>query len=107
MVAASVVLDEISKDGFYNEVLEKGNYIRKSIESFNNKVVLKTKGIGLMIGIETNIESSIIEEKARKKGLLILTAGKNVLRFLPPLTISYKEIDEALEILKDILLEIN
>ncbi|MDX5621508.1 aspartate aminotransferase family protein, partial [Clostridioides difficile] len=103
MVAASVVLDEISKDGFYNEVLEKGNYIRKSIESFNNKVVLKTKGIGLMIGIETNIESSIIEEKARKKGLLILTAGKNVLRFLPPLTISYKEIDEALEILKDIL----
>ncbi|HBG1534502.1 TPA: aspartate aminotransferase family protein [Clostridioides difficile] len=107
MVAASVVLNEISKDGFYNEVLEKGNYIRKSIESFNNKVVLKTKGIGLMIGIETNIESSIIEEKARKKGLLILTAGKNVLRFLPPLTISYKEIDEALEILKDILLEIN
>lgn len=107
MVAASVVLDEISKDGFYNEVLEKGNYIRKSIESFNNKVILKTKGIGLMIGIETNIESSIIEEKARKKGLLILTAGKNVLRFLPPLTISYKEIDEALEILKDILLEIN
>ena len=107
MVAASVVLDEISKDGFYNEVLEKGNYIRKSIESFNNKVVLKTKGIGLMIGIETNIESSIIEEKARKKGLLILTAGKNVLRFLPPLTISYREIDEALEILKDILLEIN
>ncbi len=107
MVAASVVLDEISKDGFYNEVLEKGNYIRKSIESFNNKVVLKTKGIGLMIGIETNIESSIIEEKVRKKGLLILTAGKNVLRFLPPLTISYKEIDEALEILKDILLEIN
>ncbi|EGT3956125.1 aspartate aminotransferase family protein [Clostridioides difficile] len=107
MVAASVVLDEISKDGFYNEVLEKGNYIRKSIESFNNKVVLKTKGIGLMIGIETNIESSIVEEKARKKGLLILTAGKNVLRFLPPLTISYKEIDEALEILKDILLEIN
>lgn len=107
MVAASVVLDEISKDGFYNEVLEKGNYIRKSIESFNNKVVLKTKGIGLMIGIETNIESSIIEEKARKKGLLILTAGKNVLRFLPPLTISYKEIDEALEILKDILLESN
>ena len=107
MVAASVVLDEISKDGFYNEVLEKGNYIRKSIESFNNKVVLKTKGIGLMIGIETNIESSIIEEKDRKKGLLILTAGKNVLRFLPPLTISYKEIDEALEILKDILLEIN
>ncbi|WP_131068107.1 aspartate aminotransferase family protein, partial [Clostridioides difficile] len=105
MVAASVVLDEISKDGFYNEVLEKGNYIRKSIESFNNKVILKTKGIGLMIGIETNIESSIIEEKARKKGLLILTAGKNVLRFLPPLTISYKEIDEALEILKDILLE--
>ncbi|HEL2769923.1 TPA: aspartate aminotransferase family protein [Clostridioides difficile] len=107
MVAASVVLDEISKDGFYNEVLEKGNYIRKSIESFNNKVILKTKGIGLMIGIETNIESSIIEEKARKKGLLILTAGKNVLRFLPPLTISYKEIDKALEILKDILLEIN
>ncbi|MFY0890142.1 aspartate aminotransferase family protein [Clostridioides difficile] len=107
MVAASVVLNEISKDGFYNEVLEKGNYIRKSIENFNNKVVLKTKGIGLMIGIETNIESSIIEEKARKKGLLILTAGKNVLRFLPPLTISYKEIDEALEILKDILLEIN
>lgn len=103
MVAASVVLDEISKEDFYEDIIEKGDYIRKSIEDFNSKVVLKTKGLGLMIGIETSIESSIIEEKARKKGLLILTAGKNVLRFLPPLTISYKEINEALKILKDIL----
>ncbi|MCI9976367.1 aspartate aminotransferase family protein [Clostridioides difficile] len=107
MVAATVVLDEISKEGFYNDITEKGAYIRKSIEDFNSEVVLNTKGLGLMIGIETSVESSIIEEKARKKGLLILTAGKNVLRFLPPLTVSYKEIDEALKILKDILLEIN
>lgn len=107
MVVVLVVLDEIFKDGFYNEVLEKGNYIRKFIESFNNKVVLKIKGIGLMIGIEINIEFSIIEEKVRKKGLFILIVGKNVLRFLLLLIISYKEIDEVFEILKDILLEIN
>lgn len=107
MVAASVVLDEISKKDFYKDVTDKGDYIRKSIEDFNSKVVLNTKGLGLMIGIETSVESSIIEEKARKKGLLILTAGKNVLRFLPPLTISYEEINEALEILKEILIEFN
>ncbi|MGO0985281.1 aspartate aminotransferase family protein [Clostridioides difficile] len=107
MVAASVVLDEISKEGFYKDVLEKGEYIRKTIENFNSTIVVKTKGMGLMIGVETTIESSIIEEKARKKGLLVLTAGKNVIRFLPPLTISYEEINEALEILEDVLLEVN
>ena len=56
-----------------------------------------------MIGIEIEGNSSEIQKQALEKGLLILTAGKNVLRLLPPLVISKEEIKKGAEILKECL----
>ena len=52
-----------------------------------------------MIGIEIDGDSSVFQKKALENGLLVLTAGKNVIRLLPPLNISEEEIDEGLKIL--------
>ena len=56
-----------------------------------------------MIGIQLNCEVKPIINKAIEKGILVLSAGECVIRLLPPLVISYEDIDKAIEIFKDIL----
>lgn len=58
-----------------------------------------------MIGIETDLDLAQLVNKARHHGLIILTAGQNVIRLLPPLTISSQEINRAVSILKEIFNE--
>ena len=60
-----------------------------------------------MIGIETSASLSKIVEAARQKGLIILTAGENVIRLLPPLTISREEIQQGIAILKEVFSEVD
>ena len=61
----------------------------------------------MMIGIETSASLSKIVEAARQKGLIILTAGENVIRLLPPLTISREEIQQGIAILKEVFSELD
>ena len=56
-----------------------------------------------MIGIETTENLVDLVEKARDKGLVVLTAGTNVIRLLPPLTLTKEQIDQGVAILKDVL----
>ena len=65
------------------------------------------RGLGMMIGIETSAGLSRIVEAARQKGLIILTAGENVIRLLPPLTISREEIQQGIAILKEVFSELD
>ena len=103
--AAEVVLETVNKNKFLQNVTEKGDYIRNTIKAWNFPFVKDVRGKGLMIGIQ--IESTIkpfdIEVKCLEEGLCTTTAGNDVVRFLPPLTISKKEIDEGLEIFKKVL----
>lgn len=61
----------------------------------------------MMIGIETSASLSKIVEAARQKGLIILTAGENVIRLLPPLTISREEIQQGITVLKEVFSEVD
>lgn len=96
---ALVVLNKICNNTFYNEVNEKGNYIKNKIKDANLDSVVDVRGKGLMIGIETTKDIKDVQLAALNSGLLVLTAGKNVIRLLPPLTISYDEINKGLDIL--------
>lgn len=104
--AGLVVLKELTKPGFLESVTEKGEYMRKAIAGFGAKCVGEIRGKGLMIGVDMiePVSAVEVEKKLLSKGLLTSTAGKNTLRIVPPLNISYKEIDEGLSILKDVLL---
>ncbi len=105
--AGLVVLETVSDPAFLDRVNHVGDYIRGAIASWNLPIVKDVRGKGLMIG--TQIDSSIkpfdIEVRCLEKGLCTTTAGSDVVRFLPPLNISDKEIDEGLAIYKSVLEE--
>ena len=99
--AAEAVLETVTGEGFLEEVQKKGTYFREKLEAMEG--VKSVSGLGLMIGIEIENKTALeAANEALEKGLLILTA-KTKVRLLPPLTITYDEIDKGLEILADII----
>ena len=95
------VLNTVNKPGFLDEVAKKGEYFRKKL--MTSPEVASVSGIGMMIGIELkNKKAGDVCKAALDKGLLLLTA-KTKVRLLPPLTITYEEIDKGLDILLSIL----
>ena len=103
--AATVVLEKLLEPGFLNSVTEKGNFIMNRIKDLKNKNIADVRGKGLMIGVDIVQEKSAVEleKQLLKNGLLTSTAGKNTLRIVPPLNISWEEINKGLEILKSTL----
>ena len=103
--AGCVVAETVSDLNFLDKVNKKGEYIRSTIKSWNVPFVKEVRGRGLMIG--TQIDSSInpgdIKVRCLEEGLCVTTAGSDVVRFLPPLNISDKEIEEGLAIFKHVL----
>lgn len=99
----NAVLNKVTSKGFLDEVAAKGKYIREKL--LTSPEVADVSGLGLMIGIELkNKKAADIVKAALDKGLLLLTA-KTKVRLLPPLTITYDEIDKGLEILLGLLNE--
>lgn len=105
--AGLVVLETVSDPAFLDRVNHAGDYIRGKITSWNLPIVKDVRGRGLMIGtqIDPSIKPFDIEVRCLEKGLCTTTAGSDVVRFLPPLNISDKEIDEGLAIYKSVLEE--
>lgn len=101
---ALVVLDKICKEEKLNEISENGQYLMTLLKDINSPLIKDIRGKGLMIGIEIDGSPSDIQKKALEKGLLVLTAGKNVVRLLPPLIITKEEIEKGVEILKESLI---
>ena len=99
----NVVIDRLSEAGFMEEIQEKSRYINEKLKECSE--VVSVSGLGLMIGIKLRTKNaSDVVKKALEKGLLLLTA-KDKIRLLPPLTISYSELEEGLKILIEILEE--
>ena len=101
--AALTVTNKVLNKEFLLDVSEKGELLLSIFKNYKSSHIKEVRGKGLMIGIETNLNSSEIQKKALDKGLLVLTAGKNVIRLLPPLTISYEEIKIGANILLDLI----
>ena len=104
MSAASSVLDIMLADGFLPQAFDNGNYLQAELKKVlaGNAKVTDVRGLGYMIGIETTENLGELVEKARDKGLIVLTAGTNVIRLLPPLTLTKEEIDQGVAILAEV-----
>ncbi len=100
-VSALVVLKEVLKEDFLKQVKENGEYLKEKLKKFGYPI----KGIGLMVGMELPEEISVkdVVKRALEEGLIVGSAGKNTLRFVPPLIIKREEIDEGIGILSKIL----
>ncbi len=97
------VLNKICNKEFFEEIALKSNYLKNKLMEI--KAVKKIDGLGLMLGIvfeKDGLSAVDVVKKGLEKGLLLLTA-KEKIRLLPPLTISFDEIDEGVKILKEIL----
>ena len=99
------VLKQICNTDSYNQIILKGQLIQDTILNSNLTSVKDVRGLGLMMGIEITGDSSFIQKKALENGLLVLTAGKNVIRLLPPLNTSIDNIKEGINILISTLKE--
>jgi len=107
MSAAKATLDLIFEEEFLNEVTEKGEYFVSKLEEILSQLEhFKTiRHKGLMVGVEFSEEVGSMISLLRENGLLALVAGPNVIRFLPPITVTYGEMDAALGIISGTLLD--
>lgn len=109
MATALETLNIMKETGFMEEVRSKSAILLEQLQlAFkDHPKISAVRGLGMMIGIETSASLSRIVEAARQKGLIILTAGENVIRLLPPLTISREEIQQGIAILKEVFSEVD
>ena len=109
MAAALETLHIMKEAGFMEEVRSKSAILLEQLQlAFqDHPKISAVRGLGMMIGIETSASLSKIVEAARQKGLIILTAGENVIRLLPPLTISREEIQQGITVLKEVFSEVD
>lgn len=107
MAAAKATMTKILNNEFLNEVEEKSNYLIEKLYNIigNHPKIKNIRGKGLLIGIECNEQVSEMIDQLRENNLLVLSAGPNVIRLLPPLNVSMKEIDEAVEIMNQTFAE--
>jgi len=96
---ALYVIERINDSDFLKKVSENGEYLKNKLTGLSKEI----KGRGLMLGIAVDAKPAEIVEKALEEGLLILSAGENVIRLVPPLTIEKETIDRGFEILEKII----
>lgn len=97
---AAYILNKCN-DAFLQEVKKKGEYLQEKLAQLPH--VTQVSGLGMMIGVAFDKMSGVEVVKACiPKGAIFLTAKQN-LRLLPPLTITYEQIDQGIAILQDVL----
>ena len=104
VAVAQTVIDQIFNDAFLDNVKQKSAYFIKKLEEAFPEDKYSVQGKGLMLGLSLGGEDVAPYVAALDKaGLLTVAAGPKVIRLLPPLTVSEQEIDEAVNLLNDVL----
>ena len=101
--AVEKVLDLFEKDHIIEHVGEVAPYLEEKLEEMVTKhaCVLERRGVGLLQGLVCDCPVSDIIKRAMDKGLILINAGPNILRFVPPLIITKENVDEMIAILED------
>ncbi len=102
---ALVVLKRVSDPSMLNHVATISDYLLEKLTALNSSHIKQIRGLGLMIGVELDIEAKPLLSEGYKQGILLLNAGSNVLRLLPPLIITEEEVDKFIQIMQMILVE--
>ncbi len=108
VAAGNAVLDVMLAPGFFDKVNDTAKYFWGKLDALvaaYPKLFESVRGSGMLLGVKCVVTAGDVVAKAREKGLLVLTAGDNVLRILPPLVAGAKEIDEAVGILTKVASE--
>lgn len=105
--AVSAVFDLMEKEHITDHVQEITPYLEKRLDEFVQKYsfVKQRRGLGLMQGLVLDVPVGKVASRALEEGLIVITAGEDVLRFVPPLIIEKQHIDEMAEKLDRVFAE--
>lgn len=106
--AAFAALSAILEEELSTQALEKGSFIRDKFNQLKSKhpSIQEVRGLGLLVGIELSIQGKPIQDICLEKGLIINCVQSNVLRLVPPLNITYEDINKAIEIISEALKQV-
>lgn len=99
---AGAVFRKLSAPGFLAHVREVGDYLGESLDelSASRDDIVELRGRGLMRGIQIRGDAAAVREAGHRHGLLLATAGEDVIRLVPPLTFARQHVDEAIGLLR-------
>ena len=105
MTAVAETLSIFEKKNIPAHVEEVGQYLGEKLEELiaKKEIAVESRGMGLMRGLELKEAAGPYITKALEKGVIFMSAGLNVIRFIPPLIIEKEHIDEMIAILEEIL----
>jgi len=103
--AASAAIDVLVEEKLPERAATLGQYFKGKLQGLAEKykIVREVRGLGLMLGMETRFDVYNILVGCMERGVLVLDAGRNVVRFLPPLVITKEQIDSVIEVLDEVL----
>ena len=107
---AKRVIEIISEKKFLNDLNQKATFFvnkLKMIKNTYNHLINEIRGRGFLLGIKIKINNSIFIEKLRNNGLLSVGANENIIRILPPLNVTNKDLKIALKIIEKTCIDIN
>jgi len=105
--AGCAAIDALVEDNLAERADKMGKYFKAGLQGLQekHKIVKEVRGLGLMLGIELRYDVYNVILKAASKGILVLDAGRTVVRLLPPLVINKQQIDRAITVLDQVLEE--
>jgi LysW-gamma-L-lysine/LysW-L-ornithine aminotransferase len=103
--AGCAAIDALIEEKLAEKAAVNGKYFKSQLEALmaKHKIVKEVRGLGLMLGMEMRYEVLGVILKALGKGVLVLDAGRTVVRLLPPLVIEKQQIDKAITVLDEVL----
>ena len=103
--AASKVFDLFKEKDILKNVKETGDYLYEKLELLYNEKedIVGHRGLGFLQGLEFDHPVAEIINKALEKGLVLINAGTNIIRFVPPLIVSKENVDDMIDILRSCL----
>ena len=103
--AGLAVIDVIESEGLLENAVKVGELLREALQGFVDQYdqLLEVRGKGLMLGLVTKCDAKEVVEALKAQGLLALTAGGNVVRFLPPLTLVEDDLEDVIDMISDAL----
>ena len=100
--AALAAIDVIKSENLVERSYDLGKYLRSELGNLKTKEV---RGLGLMVGVELQRDCPAVVSKARERGVLLNSTSEHVIRMVPPLVITEKDIDQVVSVLGEILEE--
>jgi len=103
--AGLAVIDVMESEGLLENAVKVGGILKAKLEEFADQYdsLLEVRGKGLMLGLVTEGSAKDLVEAFKAQGLLTLTAGEHVVRFLPPLTLSEEDLEDVFDMISDAL----